>query len=160
MNILIQNGSVLTMDEANTIHTPGWVWVEGERVAEVGGGSPPADLAARAERVIDATHMAVLPGLVNGHTHLSQTFVRGLADDKPLLDLAEADHVAHPGGHHARGHAPGQPAGPGRKSALRRDGGGAASQDHPFPGARRRRRRGGQSRRPANAAGPGLGRPG
>ena len=29
--------------------------------------------------------MAVLPGLVNGHTHLSQTFMRGLADDRPLL---------------------------------------------------------------------------
>jgi 5-methylthioadenosine/S-adenosylhomocysteine deaminase len=73
------------MDDADTIHIPGWVWVEGERVSAVGDGSPPADLAARAERVIDARHMAVLPGLVNGHTHLSQTFVRGLADDKPLL---------------------------------------------------------------------------
>jgi 5-methylthioadenosine/S-adenosylhomocysteine deaminase len=29
--------------------------------------------------------MAVLPGLVNGHTHLSQTFMRGLADGRPLL---------------------------------------------------------------------------
>jgi 5-methylthioadenosine/S-adenosylhomocysteine deaminase len=84
-NILIQDGFVLTMDGAGTIHTPGWVWVEGERVAAVGDGAPPADLAARAERVIDAHHLAVLPGLVNGHTHLSQTFVRGLADDKPLL---------------------------------------------------------------------------
>ena len=83
--LLLKNGSVLTMDEASTIHTPGWVWVEGERVAKVGGGSPPADLAARADRVIDATHMAVLPGMVNGHTHLSQTFVRGLADDRPLI---------------------------------------------------------------------------
>ncbi len=83
--LLIQNGSVLTMDEAGTIHTPGWVWVEGERVAAVGGGSPPRDLATWAERAIDARHMAVLPGLVNGHTHFSQTFVRGLADDKPLL---------------------------------------------------------------------------
>ena len=97
-NLLIQNGSVLTMDDAGTIHTPGWVWVEGERVAAVGAGSPPADLAARAERVIDARHMAVLPGLVNGHTHLSQTFVRGLADDKPLLTWLKTDHVAHPGG--------------------------------------------------------------
>jgi 5-methylthioadenosine/S-adenosylhomocysteine deaminase len=83
--LLIQNGSVITMDDASAIHTPGWVCVEDERVAAVGGGSPPADLAARAERIIDARHMAVLPGLVNGHTHLSQTFVRGLADDKPLL---------------------------------------------------------------------------
>jgi 5-methylthioadenosine/S-adenosylhomocysteine deaminase len=83
--LLIQNGSVLTMDGAGTAHVPGWVWVEGERVAAVSAGSPPVDLAIRAERVIDAHHMAVLPGLVNGHTHLSQTFVRGLADDKPLL---------------------------------------------------------------------------
>jgi len=30
--LLIQNGSVLTMDGAGTIHAPGWVWVEGERV--------------------------------------------------------------------------------------------------------------------------------
>lgn len=84
-NLLIQNGAVLTMDGASTIYAPGWVWVEGERVAAAGDGSAPVDLAARAERVIDARHMAVLPGLVNGHTHLSQTFVRGLADDKPLL---------------------------------------------------------------------------
>ncbi len=28
---------------------------------------------------------AVLPGLTNGHTHFSQTFLRGLADDRPLL---------------------------------------------------------------------------
>jgi 5-methylthioadenosine/S-adenosylhomocysteine deaminase len=84
-NLLIQDGSVLTMDNAGTIHTPGWVWIEGQRVTAVGGGSPPADLAAQAERVIDARHLAVLPGLVNGHTHLSQTFVRGLADDRPLI---------------------------------------------------------------------------
>jgi 5-methylthioadenosine/S-adenosylhomocysteine deaminase len=84
-SLLIQSGSVLTMDNAGTIHTPGWVRVDGTRVTAVGAGSPPADMAAQAEQVIDATHMAVLPGLVNGHTHLSQTFVRGLADDKPLL---------------------------------------------------------------------------
>ena len=30
--LLIQNGSVLTMDDAGTIHTPGWVRVEDGRV--------------------------------------------------------------------------------------------------------------------------------
>ena len=30
--------------------------------------------------------MAVMPGMVNGHTHLFQTFFRGLGDDKSLLD--------------------------------------------------------------------------
>lgn len=84
--LLIQNGSVLTMDEYNTIHTPGWVWIERDRVKAVGAGQPPAELVSRAERVIDAAHLAVLPGLINAHTHLSQTFMRGLGDDKSLLD--------------------------------------------------------------------------
>jgi 5-methylthioadenosine/S-adenosylhomocysteine deaminase len=35
--------------------------------------------------VIDAKGMAVIPGLVNGHTHLSQTLMRGLANGRPLL---------------------------------------------------------------------------
>lgn len=83
--LLIQNGSVLTMDPAGTIHDPGWVWIDGDRIVDVGSGAPPAELTAQAERIIDAKHMAVMPGMINGHTHLSQTFVRGLADDKPLL---------------------------------------------------------------------------
>jgi len=85
-NILIENGTVLTMDEQNTIHSPGWVWVVDDKIRAVGASQPPTDLDIRADRVIDALHMAVLPGLVNGHTHLSQTFMRGLGDDKALLD--------------------------------------------------------------------------
>lgn len=84
--LLIKNGSVLTMDKQHSIYSPGWVWVEADRIGAIGAGQPPVELIARAGRVIDATHMAVVPGLVNGHTHLSQTFMRGLADDKPLLD--------------------------------------------------------------------------
>ena len=34
--------------------------------------------------------MAVMPGMINAHTHLFQTFIRGLADDKPLLDWLKA----------------------------------------------------------------------
>jgi 5-methylthioadenosine/S-adenosylhomocysteine deaminase len=84
--LLIENGYVLTMDGQNTIHSPGWVWVEGDRIQGVGTGRPPAELGFRTSRVIDASHMAILPGLVNGHTHLSQTFMRGLGDDKALLE--------------------------------------------------------------------------
>ncbi len=84
--LLIKNGYVLTMDEQNTIHSPGWVWVAGDKIRAIGGNQPPAQLSDHADRVIDAAHMAVLPGLVNAHTHLSQTFMRGLGNDKPLLD--------------------------------------------------------------------------
>jgi len=85
MSILIHGGAILTLDAQATQHLPGWVWVEGDRIVAVGGGDPPPHWLAQAERIIDATHMAVLPGLVNAHTHLSQTFMRGLGDDKPLL---------------------------------------------------------------------------
>src|SRR3972149_8173734 len=84
--LLIQNGYVLTMDEQDTVHSPGWVWVEDDRIQGVGAGSPPNDLAYLTGQVINAAQMAVLPGLVNGHTHLSQTFMRGLGDDKALID--------------------------------------------------------------------------
>ncbi len=50
----------------------------------------PTTFARQADEVIDASLMAVMPGMVNAHTHLFQTFIRGLADDKPLLDWLKA----------------------------------------------------------------------
>ena len=39
--VLFRNGTVLTMDDAHTILSGGDVLVIGDRIAEVGGGSPP-----------------------------------------------------------------------------------------------------------------------
>lgn len=83
--ILIEGGVLLTPDGARLTERVGWVAVEGERIAGLGDGPAPQEWRACADRIIDARRMAVLPGLVNGHTHLSQTFLRGLADDRPLL---------------------------------------------------------------------------
>ena len=82
---LIRGGAVLTMDAQSTVHRPGWLLVEGARICEVGAGEPPAELCAGADRVLDATGSAVLPGLVNGHTHLEQSFQRYVADGLPLM---------------------------------------------------------------------------
>lgn len=86
-SILIQGGAVVTMDDAGRRHDRGYVVVENDLVVEVGSG----EASGRgADRVIDAGGMVVMPGMVNAHTHLFQTFLRGLADDKPLLQwLAE-----------------------------------------------------------------------
>lgn len=84
--LLISGGAVVTVDDAFTVHDPGWVLVEDDRIADVGPGEPPPAVVSTAERVIDATGSAVMPGMTNAHTHLFQTFFRGLADDKPLLD--------------------------------------------------------------------------
>jgi len=88
--ILIERGAVLTMDDANHLHEPGYVLVQDDRIQAIGAGAAPEELRAGADTVIDATRMAVMPGMVNAHTHLFQTFLRGLADDKPLLDWLAA----------------------------------------------------------------------
>ena len=47
------------------------------------------DLVAEDAEVIDATGMAVIPGLVNGHTHAAMTLFRGFADDMKLMPWLE-----------------------------------------------------------------------
>jgi aminodeoxyfutalosine deaminase len=51
----------------------GWVAVERGRVLAVGPGDHPA----RAEEITDLGDAAVLPGLVNAHTHLELSWMRG-----------------------------------------------------------------------------------
>jgi 5-methylthioadenosine/S-adenosylhomocysteine deaminase len=88
-SILIENGTLLSDDGSDHGtrfgEIRGWLAIEGERIAAIGAGDAPEAWKTRRGRTIDARQMAVLPGLVNGHTHLSQTFLRGLADDRPLL---------------------------------------------------------------------------
>ena len=83
--LLIENGVILTLNPAGDILWPGWLLLSDDRIAAMGRDTTPAEIRSQASRVIDATQMAVLPGLINAHTHLSQTFMRGLGDDKPLL---------------------------------------------------------------------------
>lgn len=65
---------------------------------------PSAAASARftAAEVVHRDHHALLPGLVNAHTHLAMTLLRGLADDLPLdrwlgehIWPAEARWVSH-----------------------------------------------------------------
>ena len=83
--ILITAGSALTMESGAAHVSPGWVLIEGRRIAAVGQGRPDAETAARAGERFDVPHGVILPGMVNAHTHLSQTFMRGLADGRSLL---------------------------------------------------------------------------
>lgn len=83
--ILIENGVLLSPAVSGLAETVGWVALDGAEVGGLGAGAAPDEWRTQANRTIDARHMAVLPGLINGHTHLSQTFLRGLADDRALL---------------------------------------------------------------------------
>jgi 5-methylthioadenosine/S-adenosylhomocysteine deaminase len=78
-SILIKNGTLLTMDERNTI-VSGDLLIRDGRIASIGETGQTADV------VIEAQGCAVLPGFVQTHIHLCQTIFRGAADDLPLLD--------------------------------------------------------------------------
>jgi 5-methylthioadenosine/S-adenosylhomocysteine deaminase len=57
------------------------VRVEDDRIVALG-----ADVEPEAgDDVLDAAGMAVVPGLVNGHTHAAMTLMRGYGGDLPLM---------------------------------------------------------------------------
>ena len=87
--LLIHGGAVVTVDQEGAVADPGWIHVEGNVVADTGPGDPPRARLDQADQVIDASGAAVMPGMTNAHTHLFQSFFRGLADDKPLLEWLE-----------------------------------------------------------------------
>jgi len=88
-SILIKNGAIVTVDETNQVYKTGYVFIEDDLITAIGAGEAPS-LYRKADSVIDAALMAVMPGIVNAHTHLFQTFIRGLADDKSLIDWLKA----------------------------------------------------------------------
>ncbi len=83
VDIIIQNGTILTMDENNTILENGLLAIRKDRISYIGNRPPDSPPAAK---IIDAEGGLILPGLVNGHTHAAMTLFRGLADDLPLMD--------------------------------------------------------------------------
>ncbi|HEU4370159.1 MAG TPA: amidohydrolase family protein [Methylomirabilota bacterium] len=77
---VIHDTTIVTADEAGTIHYGAALAVAGGHIAALG---PTADVLARhpdAERV-DAHGRAVFPGLANAHTHLSRVLARGIDED-------------------------------------------------------------------------------
>src|SRR6267143_4663278 len=82
---IISGGMVVTMDGQRHIYDDGAGVVTGDTIIAVG---PRAELEARYEsrETIDAKDTLVLPGFINGHTHVPMTLFRGLHDDVTLND--------------------------------------------------------------------------
>src|SRR5258707_14103613 len=78
--ILIKNGTIVTMDENDSI-VRGDLLIREGRIAEIGGL-----ITAGADETIDAHGCAVLPGFVQTHIHLFQTLFRGAGEDLALID--------------------------------------------------------------------------
>ncbi|MCC6304225.1 MAG: amidohydrolase family protein [Rhodobacteraceae bacterium] len=82
MRHLIRNAAVITVDAAGTVHDPGFVLVEGDRIAAAG---PVARTPAGPfDRVTDARGGLLAPGLINLHQHVYMNLAKGLADGMRL----------------------------------------------------------------------------
>lgn len=83
VDVLLTNAHVLTMDQQMRSYEQGAVAVTGESIVAVGDE---ADLKKTytAAQTIDCAGKVLMPGLVNAHTHVPMTLLRGLADDLRL----------------------------------------------------------------------------
>ncbi|HSG25060.1 MAG TPA: amidohydrolase family protein [Anaerolineales bacterium] len=82
-DILLTNAIVLTMDEELNLYEPGAVAIKGNSILAVG---PEAELKNDypSSQPFDCQGKVLMPGLVNAHTHVPMTLLRGLADDLRL----------------------------------------------------------------------------
>jgi cytosine/adenosine deaminase-related metal-dependent hydrolase len=76
--VILENCWLVTMDDAGTEHTHGWLQIEDGLIAALGPGDPP-------ERGENLHGAVVTPGLVNAHHHLYQTLTRARAADADLF---------------------------------------------------------------------------
>ena len=85
MDLIVRGGTVVTMDSERRVLENGSVAIKGGRIVAIGATSD-IDRKYAAREVVNAAGKVVIPGLINGHTHVPMTLFRGLADD---LDLQE-----------------------------------------------------------------------
>lgn len=83
VDLIIERGTVVTISGSN-IHD-GAVAVRGGEIVAVGPAHEINGRYSASER-IDARGGAILPGLVNTHTHAPMVLFRGVADDRDLMD--------------------------------------------------------------------------
>lgn len=83
VDILFLNAHVLTMDEKMNQYNRGAVAVSGDSIIAVG---PEEDIKKEysGTETIDCKGKLLMPGLVNAHTHVPMTLLRGIADDLRL----------------------------------------------------------------------------
>lgn len=89
---LIMGGDyVVTMDPQQLVIEHGAVAIDDGKIVAVGPATQILD-TYRADRVLPGKDQVLMPGLINGHTHLAMALFRGLADDLTLSDWLQ-NHI-------------------------------------------------------------------
>ncbi|MEP6718768.1 MAG: amidohydrolase [bacterium] len=85
VDLLVLGGTLVSMDKERRVIQDAGLAVQGGRIVAIGSR---ADIAGNysAPQTINAAGRLIVPGLINGHTHIPMTLFRGLADDLDLQD--------------------------------------------------------------------------
>ncbi len=79
MSILIKNTSIITQNEKRE-KINGDIYIEGKEITQISE----KPITTEADYKIDGRNKLVLPGLINTHTHIPMTLLRGYGDDMVL----------------------------------------------------------------------------
>jgi 5-methylthioadenosine/S-adenosylhomocysteine deaminase len=82
-DLLVSGATIVSMDGARHVWDDGAIAVKGDSIVAI-GSSDEVLRTYEAPTKIDATGKMIIPGLINGHTHIPMVLMRGLIDDVTL----------------------------------------------------------------------------
>jgi len=81
MSILIKDAAILTQNDKRE-QRHGDLYIEDQKIVQISD----KPLSVEAEYIINGKNKLVMPGLINTHTHIPMTLLRGYSDDMLLKD--------------------------------------------------------------------------
>lgn len=85
IDLVINNATIITMNETRKTIECGAVAIDRGRILEV-ADSCSFEGNFEARQVINAAGKVMMPGIINTHTHIFQTFLRGIGQDLPAIE--------------------------------------------------------------------------
>jgi len=89
MKTLYANATIITVDQRRRIIRNGFILVQDSRIEAIDSSEElPHLYIPEGTQQVDLQQKIVIPGLINGHIHLIQSLMRGLAEDMDLHSWA------------------------------------------------------------------------
>jgi 5-methylthioadenosine/S-adenosylhomocysteine deaminase len=85
VDLLVSGATIVTIDGERRVFEEGALAVRGDVIVAIGPGEEIL-VKYEAKQRIDASGKLMMPGLINGHTHIPMVLMRGLIDDVTLDD--------------------------------------------------------------------------
>ncbi len=78
MSVLIKNGNIITFDESRKVINGGGVYIEDDKIIEIGKTEELEKKYSTSDEIIDAKSRLVMPGFINAHMHFYSAFATGM----------------------------------------------------------------------------------